>query len=349
MGIGMVIWLLEDERQQVLAASEPDRAPGLPRLADRPAQPQPVAATPEIAPLGRPRPPRAARRPLPRPRPLQGGQRVAGATAPATSCCKRVSERLRRRPPQHGPGRAGGRGRVRRPPARHRRRGRRGARRREAAEHDPPPLRPPGREIYLTASIGISRFPEDGADAESPAQARRDRHVPGQGAQPGRLPGLPPEHGLPTPWSSSRWRADLRRALAPGRKELRLYYQPVLDSGGRRVEGVEALLRWQHPSAACCRRATSCGSPRLPASATRSTSGCCAPPAARSRPGASEDSPNLRLAVNLSPRSFQQPDLLERVQEVLHETGLPPSALEIEITETLAMQNAEATLTVLRA
>jgi EAL domain-containing protein (putative c-di-GMP-specific phosphodiesterase class I) len=52
--------------------------------------------------------------------------------------------------------------------------------------------------------------------------------------------------------------------------------------------------------------------------------------------------------VNLSPRSFQQPDLLQRIEDVLAETGFPPSSLVLEITETLAMQNAEATLAVLR-
>jgi EAL domain-containing protein (putative c-di-GMP-specific phosphodiesterase class I) len=58
--------------------------------------------------------------------------------------------------------------------------------------------------------------------------------------------------------------------------------------------------------------------------------------------------PDLQLAVNLSPRTFQEPDLLRDVQEALATTGFPPSLLVLEITETLAMQNAEATLTVLR-
>ncbi len=52
--------------------------------------------------------------------------------------------------------------------------------------------------------------------------------------------------------------------------------------------------------------------------------------------------------MNLSPRTFQQPDLLSHVKSVLAETGLPPCSLVLEITETLAMQNAEATLAVLR-
>ena len=52
--------------------------------------------------------------------------------------------------------------------------------------------------------------------------------------------------------------------------------------------------------------------------------------------------------MNLSARSFQQPDLLQRIQDVLTETGFPPAFLVLEITETLAMQNAEATLAILR-
>jgi len=56
---------------------------------------------------------------------------------------------------------------------------------------------------------------------------------------------------------------------------------------------------------------------------------------------------DLRLAVNLSARPFQRPDLIERVKDVLWETGLSSSCLELEITETLAMQNAEESLSVL--
>jgi EAL domain-containing protein (putative c-di-GMP-specific phosphodiesterase class I) len=56
---------------------------------------------------------------------------------------------------------------------------------------------------------------------------------------------------------------------------------------------------------------------------------------------------DVQLAVNLSPRTFQQPELLGEIRRVLAETGLPPSSLVLEITETLAMQNAAATLAVL--
>jgi EAL domain-containing protein (putative c-di-GMP-specific phosphodiesterase class I) len=60
------------------------------------------------------------------------------------------------------------------------------------------------------------------------------------------------------------------------------------------------------------------------------------------------DGADVRVAVNLSARPFQRPDLLDRIQEVLAETGLPANMLQLEITETLAMQNAEASQGVLR-
>ncbi|MBW8874936.1 MAG: EAL domain-containing protein [Acidobacteria bacterium] len=204
-----------------------------------------------------------------------------------------------------------------------------------------------GREIYLTASLGISRFPEDGGDAETllkraeiamyrAKETRRDDYqIFTASMDSNTLEQLALE-------------ADLRKALAQEPGELVLFYQPVLDSERRVLEGVEALLRWRHP----VRGLMTPGEFLWLADA----SGLAVPldlwvlrQACREVQewrvaGASE----LRLAVNLSPRSFQQPDLLQRIQGVLAETGLPPFSLELEITETLAMHNAGATLGMLR-
>jgi diguanylate cyclase (GGDEF)-like protein len=204
-----------------------------------------------------------------------------------------------------------------------------------------------GREIYLTASVGISRFPEDGDDAETllkrseiamyrAKEARRDDYqIYAASMDSNTLEQLSLE-------------VDLRKALAQGPGELVLFYQPVLDAERRVLEGVEALLRWRHP----VRGLMTPGEFLWLAD----VSGLAVPldlwvlrHACREiqewREAGAEE---LRLAVNLSPRSFQQADLLERVQGVLATTGLPPSALVLEITETLAMQNAGATLAVLR-
>ncbi|MFL6203543.1 MAG: putative bifunctional diguanylate cyclase/phosphodiesterase, partial [Thermoanaerobaculia bacterium] len=204
-----------------------------------------------------------------------------------------------------------------------------------------------GNEVYLTASIGVSRSPEDGSDAETllkraeiamvrAKETRRDHYQ----LYCRSMDSHTLEHlSLET---------DLRKALLQETTELTLYYQPVLDSQRKRVEGVEALLRWKHPARGLM----------LPAEFLwlADSSGLAnvldlwvLRTACREGQGWRRDGvTDLQLAVNLSPRSFQQPDLLRSIQEVLAETGFPASSLVVEITETLAMQNAEATLTVLR-
>jgi diguanylate cyclase (GGDEF)-like protein len=203
------------------------------------------------------------------------------------------------------------------------------------------------REVYLTASLGVSRYPEDGADAETllkraeiamvrVKETSRDGHqLYTQGMD---------SHSL----EQLSLGADLRRELAQHGGGLTLFYQPVLDSKRRRIDGVEALLRWHHPA----RGLMTPGEFLWLAEASGLANvldlwvlrTACREVEVWRREGAAE----LLLAVNLSARSFQQPDLLQRVQDVLTETGFPPCSLVLEITETLAMQNAEATLAVLR-
>jgi diguanylate cyclase (GGDEF)-like protein len=204
-----------------------------------------------------------------------------------------------------------------------------------------------GREIYLTASIGVSRYPEDGGDAEillkraeiAMVRAKETRRDHYQLYSPGM-----DSHSL----AQLSLGADLRRALQE-EGGLALFYQPVLDSTERRVDGVEALLRWFHPT----RGLMAPGEFLWLAEASGLSHALdlwVLRTACRQAQGWREQGgPDLQLAVNLSPRTFQEPDLLRNLQETLSTTGFPPSLLVLEITETLAMQNAEATLAVLRA
>jgi diguanylate cyclase (GGDEF)-like protein len=207
-----------------------------------------------------------------------------------------------------------------------------------------------GREVYLTASVGISRCPEDGTEAETllkraeiamyrAKEIRRDHYqIYSPGMDSNTLAQLSLE-------------ADLRRALAqPPQPDggLALFYQPVLDSRQRRVDGVEALLRWFHPVRGLMTPGEFLWLAEVAGLANALDLWVLRTACREAEDWRREGDPNLQLAVNLSPRSFQQPDLLRRIQDVLAETGFPPSLLVIEITETLAMQNAEATLAVLR-
>ncbi|WP_053082006.1 bifunctional diguanylate cyclase/phosphodiesterase [Methylobacterium aquaticum] len=136
--------------------------------------------------------------------------------------------------------------------------------------------------------------------------------------------------------------ADLRHALA--RDEMLLHYQPQIRSACGRLVGCEALVRWQHPSRGL-----------VPPGAfipLAEETGLIAPLGewvlrAACREAAGWPRP-LKVAVNLSPRQFQQADLPERVLAILTETGLSPDRLEIEITETVIIKDITRALTVLR-
>jgi diguanylate cyclase (GGDEF)-like protein len=203
------------------------------------------------------------------------------------------------------------------------------------------------REVYLTASLGVTRYPEDGTDAETLLKRTEiAMYRTKETSRDGYLlyaPGMD-SHSL----EQLSLEADLRRELAQTHGGLTLFYQPVFDSRRRDIEGVEALLRWFHPTRGLLTPvdflwlAEASGLANLLDLWVLRTA--CLEVEEWRRDGAVD----LQLAVNLSPRSFQQPDLLKRIRDVLAETGFPPGALVLEITETLAMQNAEATLGVLR-
>ena len=134
---------------------------------------------------------------------------------------------------------------------------------------------------------------------------------------------------------------DLRRALPAG--EFELYYQPVVDLGSNEVSGFEALIRWNHPKhglvapAAFIPLAEEIGF-IIPMGEWVIREACAT--AAR-WPG------ELRVAVNISAAQFRNSGLLQVIVGALSASGLSPTRLEIEITETVLLQNRETTLAVL--
>ncbi|HBL26768.1 MAG TPA: hypothetical protein DD490_08035 [Acidobacteria bacterium] len=207
------------------------------------------------------------------------------------------------------------------------------------------PLLLQDREIVVTGSIGLSRFPRDGQEPEE--LVKKADVAMYQAKQLGR-DGY--QIYAPTMDADALERLsienDLRRALA--HDELLLFYQPILDSHTGRIQAVEALLRWQHPV-----RGLMGPSEFLwiaeQSGLINSIDFWALRTACREICSWWVQGAQVRVTVNLSARPFQQPDLIQRVQGVLEETGLPAPLLELEITETLAMQNAEVSLTVLRA
>ncbi|MBF0273211.1 MAG: EAL domain-containing protein [Magnetococcales bacterium] len=200
------------------------------------------------------------------------------------------------------------------------------------------------QELFVSASMGVTLYPDDGEDADllirnadmavSRAKlAGRDTchyYAPAMGAEAERR--LLLEH-------------DLRQGLE--RDEFLLFYQPKVELRTGRITGMEALVRWRHP-----RDGMVSPVEFIPVA---EESGLILPLGARilkmaclqTRKWHDAGFAELKVAVNLSIRQFRQADLLKEVQTALEESGLHPNALELEVTETLMMENLDDIVAIL--
>ena len=208
----------------------------------------------------------------------------------------------------------------------------------EALAH---PLLLDGHELVLTGSAGVAAFPTDGNDAETLIQHAEVAMY--RAKETGR-------NTVQFFTSSMNARARDRLALemalrsALSQNEFELYYQPQVDLVSGSVVGVEALIRWRHPSMGMVRpdrfinlaEETGLIVP-IGAWVLRTA---CRQHSAWQHAGYGP----LRVGVNLSARQFADPGLVRQIERVLDETGMPPSSLEIEITESLVMEDVEGAI-----
>jgi diguanylate cyclase (GGDEF)-like protein/PAS domain S-box-containing protein len=208
------------------------------------------------------------------------------------------------------------------------------------------PMTIAGTTLEISASIGISLFPEDGVDPET--LLRNADSAMYRAKESGRNTyQLCTEDMKRRAHERLSLETRLRKAISGG--QLTLHYQPQIQLATGKVIGIEALVRWNDPE-----RGLIHPSAFIPlAEETRLIlplgdwvlhTACRQMREWRDR---GLDIPHV--SVNLSARQFQHAEIVERVRSVLHETGLEASALDLEITETTAMQNAETTVEVLHA
>ncbi len=197
-----------------------------------------------------------------------------------------------------------------------------------------------GHQIVIGTSVGIAFAPEDGVDADQLLKcadlALYRAKLDGRGMY--RLF----QADMDAAMQARRvLELDLRLALAAG--QLEVFYQPQIDVRARRVTGFEALLRWRHPTKGLVPPdrfiplAEETGM-IVPIGAWVLRQACMA---ASAWPDA------MRVAVNLSPVQFKSRNLVAMVEAALEESGLQPSRLELEITETVMLQDTDATLATL--
>jgi diguanylate cyclase (GGDEF)-like protein/PAS domain S-box-containing protein len=195
-------------------------------------------------------------------------------------------------------------------------------------------------QIVVGASVGISVSPDDTSD---PDQLLKNADLALYRAKSeGRGTYRFFEPGMDARMHARRMlELDLRSALATGAFEL--HYQPIVNLDSNRISAFEALLRWNHP------RGSISPAEFIPlAEETGLISSIGAWVLRRACVQAASWPDAIRVAVNLSPMQFKNNDLVQLVRDALSDSGLLASRLELEITESVLLENTEHTLATLR-
>ena len=207
------------------------------------------------------------------------------------------------------------------------------------------PFHVDGRELHTGASVGITLYPFDELSVEgllrnADIAMYRAKQQGGNGYQFYATDMTAKAH------ERLVLENDLRHALS--HDEFRLHYQPIVNLRTGRAVALEALLRWQHPT-----RGLVPPLDFIPLAEETGLIGrigewvlrtACAQVQGWGTPAA-----GLRLAINVSPRQFEQRHLVETVTDILRDTGFEPARLDLEITESVLMQNLDSTLRILEA
>jgi diguanylate cyclase (GGDEF)-like protein len=200
------------------------------------------------------------------------------------------------------------------------------------------------KACHVTLSIGISVFPSDGNDSQELLKAAdvamyRAKDI-GRNNYQYYLPSMN-VHTL----ERLELESDLSRALERG--EFLLHYQPRVEIATGLIIGTEALLRWKHPLRGLV--------PPLDFIPLAEETGLILPigewvlatACAQNKAWQDQGLPKLSVAVNLSARQFADPMLLPRLTRIINASGIDPSSLELEITESAAMSGEDRTVAVL--
>jgi diguanylate cyclase (GGDEF)-like protein/PAS domain S-box-containing protein len=209
------------------------------------------------------------------------------------------------------------------------------------------PFQLDGREVFVGVSIGIAELHM----GDSPDEVIRNADLAMYFAKSRRKGDFavyePSMHN--EMMGRLELEVDLRGAVE--RSEFEIHYQPIINLVSGEVYGAEALIRWNHPTRGAIppgkfvEVAEETGL-IIPMGRWVLREACTR---ARDWRGRVPDGRPLQISVNLSARHFQDPSLLEDVQQALNDSGLEPWALTLEITESVLMHTSEANLTRLRA
>jgi diguanylate cyclase (GGDEF)-like protein len=200
------------------------------------------------------------------------------------------------------------------------------------------------KDCHVTLSIGISVFPADGSDSQELLKAADVAMYRAKQTGRNNYQYYLPSMNVHTV-ERLELESDLSHALERG--EFLLHYQPKVEIATGLITGVEALLRWKHPLRGLV--------PPLDFISLAEETGLIVPigewvlatACARTKAWQDQGLTNLSVAVNLSARQFADSTLLPKLTRIIHASGLDPSSLELEITESAVMSQGECAVAVL--
>lgn len=203
-----------------------------------------------------------------------------------------------------------------------------------------------GHEIVVTTSIGISVYPDDSDQAEALIKYADAAMYQAKDKGRNNFQFYTSEMNAHA-FERMNMESLLRKALE--RREFALHYQPQVDIETHHITGMEALLRWNQPAVGMI--------PPAQFIPVAEDTGLIVPigewvlfeACSQNKAWQEEGLPPLRVSVNMSGRQFRQQNLVEMVGNILQKTGLKAEYLELEITESIAMVDADETVAKLHA
>lgn len=207
------------------------------------------------------------------------------------------------------------------------------------------PCRLEDREFYVSCSIGYSLYPKDG---ETPEMLLKSADAAMYHAKEQGRNNFQPYAPDMEVKASERLElgTDLRQAI--DRNELFLCYQPRVDLADGSICGMEALIRWHHPRLGLVSPTQFIPIAEETGLISQIGEWVLRSACVQTKAWLDRGLPPVKVSVNLSARQFVKKDLVQSIAKILEETGLPPHQLELELTESLIMHNAELFISTLR-
>lgn len=200
------------------------------------------------------------------------------------------------------------------------------------------------REFYITPSIGISLYPDDAQDMHEMIKNADTAMYAIKETGKNNYKFYITEMNTKL-LENLEIKNNLRHAIE--REEFFLYYQPKIDIRSGKICGLEALIRWVHPTLGFVKPYKFIPIAEESDIIIQIGKWVLKEACEQNQKWINKGYPPLKMAVNLSPRQFQDQDLVKIVKNILQETNMNPQLLELEITESLAMENLESTIEIL--